>query len=116
MTWNTSLVQGPRQVAALGPADHEGGERPFLGWLPGYRMNVARSALTPEAEAFLMDPQPQSPRCVFAGDVLSEDGNWALTAFLVFPDEDAAKAALPALWTGPVDPPAEDPPEEGGEP
>ena len=112
MTWNPSLVDGPRQVAQLGAIDPETGGREFLGWMDGYRLNIARSALTAEAQPFLMDPQPQSPRCVFAGDVLGDDGNWALTAFLVFPDEEAAKAALPDLWTGPVDPPA----EEGGEP
>lgn len=109
MTWNTSLVEAPRQVAQLGPADPETGAREFLGWLPGYRMNVARSALSDDAAPYLMDPQPQSPRCVFAGDVLGEDGNWALTAFLVFPDEESAKAAFPDLWTEPL------PADEGGE-
>lgn len=101
MTWNSSLVDGPRQVSNLGPPDPETGERPVLGWLPGYRLNVARSALTPEAAPYLMDPQPQTPRCLFAGDELGADGNWTLTAFLVFPDEETAKAALPGLWIEP---------------
>ena len=113
MTWNPSLVDGPRQVANLGPADPETGERPFLGWLPGYRVNVARSALPATAAAYVMDPQPQTPRCVFAGDTLGEDGQWALTVFCVFPDEATAIAAMPDLWFAP--PVEAPPPEEGGE-
>lgn len=111
MTWNRTFVDGPRQVARLGPLDPETGEREVLGWLPGYRLNVAHSALNAEAKLYLMDPQPQSPRCLFAGDELGEDGRWALTAFLVFPDEATAVAALPGLWT--PEPIAVQPEEEG---
>lgn len=99
--WNSSLVEGPRRVASLGPPDPETGERPFLGWLDGYRLNVARSVLPSGAEPYLMDPQPQTPRCIFAGDALVGDGTWSLTAFLVFPDEATAVAAMPDLWIEP---------------
>lgn len=117
VTWDQSRVIGPRQVARLGEPDAETGERELLGWMPGYRLIVARDAMTPEAEAFLSDPQPENPQNRFWGDERQEDGSWKVGAYLVFPDgeegEAAAVAALPHLCTVP---PAEAEPEGEGAP
>ena len=117
VTWNTSHVIGPRQIPTYGTADHLTGEREFLGWMPGFRLIVAASAMTEAAMPYLSSPQPANPQNRFAGDELGEDGLWKLGRYLVFPDGDdgEAAAALPDLCTVPA-PPPEDPPEEGGEP
>ena len=102
MTWNPSLIDGPLTIPTYGPADPETGERPVTGTVAGYHLNVARSLMTPELDLFEVTPEPATPLVAFAGDAPDEAGRYALTAFLVFADEDAAKAALAGLWFEPV--------------
>lgn len=81
MTWNTSLTYGPVE-----------------GLDTGYHLNIAKGLMTPALAAFEVAPVPETPALVFAGDTLDEGGAYQLTAFLVFDDEDQARAALPGLW------------------
>lgn len=102
MTWDPSLIDGPLTIPTYGPADPETGERPVTGTVPGYHLNVARQALSPEHAVYEVTPEPRTPIRLFAGDEANEAGRYSLTAFLVFADEDEAKAALPGLWFEPV--------------
>ncbi|ATC34119.1 hypothetical protein CA606_18265 [Caulobacter vibrioides] len=99
LTWNPALVDGPIAVPIYGPADPVTGERPVIGGRVGYHLNVARSAMPAGAAGYEVDPEPATPTRVFAGDWRGEDGRWALTALLLFPDEATAIAALPGLWS-----------------
>jgi hypothetical protein len=101
MTWNPSLVDGPITVPTYGPVVLEVFERPIIGVMPGYHLNVARSALPIAAKVFEVTPNPVTPVRVFAGDRRGEDGRFELTALLLFPNEATAIAALPALWFEP---------------
>lgn len=115
--WNPSAVIGPRQVAIYSDPDAVTGEVDIVGVMPGYRLIVAWAGMTPDAQAFLAQPQPTNPQNRFSGDTRSAgpDGRWRQAAYLVFADgeegEAQARAALPNLWVGPVEPPAEPEPE-----
>lgn len=57
----------------------------------GSHWNVARTVMTPALFAY--EVMPLTPASVWAGDEYGEHG-WRDTAFLVFPDEQSALAAL----------------------
>ena len=68
------------------PPSEEGGE-PVL--LPGYHVNVTPDEMTPELEAFRVEPNPL--RQVWAGD---DPANPQWTVPLRFADEAGARAVL----------------------
>jgi len=93
---NTSIVLGPISVPIYGaPVTVDGiTTRPVTGYVSGSHWNIARNRLTPALEAYEVTPDPATPAVVWGGDVRLPDGTWRDTAFLVFPDDATALAAL----------------------
>lgn len=95
---NASVVHGPIQVPVYGAPQIDpqtGAEvRPVTGYVPGSHWNVARTHMVPSLEPYEVTPDPATPANVWAGDERLPSGMWRDTAFLHFPDEDAALAAL----------------------
>lgn len=84
--WDASQVDGPFAIPILGEPN-EDGARDVLGYIEGYHLNVAPQCVSPEVEAFRVEPS--SPERVFAG---------AQTVFLRFDNEVEARTKLAAYW------------------